>query len=117
MGGLNVLLLSRTEAKLVEVEREIRQKFPTVTIDHLAVDYSNFDCKAREVVQKKVTSLDVGVLINNVGMSYPFTKYFHELKDEEVEGIVEINVNSTVWMTRLVLGDGNADGMIKRKRG
>ena len=28
-------------------------------------------------------ALDVGVLINNVGMSYPFTKFYHELTDEE----------------------------------
>jgi len=115
--GLHVLLVSRTEAKLVEVEREIREKYPNVTVDHLAVDYGNFDAAAREVVRQKVAGMDVGVLINNVGMSYPFAKYFHELKDEEVAGIVELNVNSTVWMTRIVLGDESSGGMVQRRRG
>lgn len=115
--GVNVLLISRTESKLVDVAKEIKEKFPKVQVDHLAIDYGNFDAAARKLVQAKVADLDVGVLVNNVGMSYPFTKYFHELKDEEVSGLVELNVNSTVWMTRIVLGDENSSGMIKRRRG
>merc|ERR1719373_401001 len=114
--GLNVLLVSRTEAKLVEMKREIQEKYPSITVDYLAIDYSNFDAAAREVVRRKVAGMDVGVLINNVGMSYSFARYFHELKDEEVAGIVELNVNSTVWMTRIVLGD-ESSGMVQRRRG
>merc|ERR1712061_852294 len=64
----------------------------------------------------KIAGMDVGVLINNVGMSYHFARYFHELRDEEVAGIVELNVNSTVWMTRIVLGDESC-GMVQRRRG
>merc|ERR1712187_477254 len=96
---------------------ELQQMYPKVKVDHLAIDYSNFDAEARESVRAKIAGLDVGVLVNNVGMSYPFTKYFHELKDEEISGLVEMNVNSTVWMTRLVLGTEDGEGMIKRRRG
>ena len=39
------------------------------------VDFSSFDVAAREIVKEKVMSLDVGILINNVGLSYPYTKY------------------------------------------
>merc|ERR1719373_371967 len=94
--GMNVLVISRTEAKLQEIEQEIQQRYPKVEVSHLAIDYSNFDGKERDAVKAKISGLDVGVLINNVGMSYPFTKYFHELKDEEIAGLVEMNVNSTV---------------------
>jgi 17beta-estradiol 17-dehydrogenase / very-long-chain 3-oxoacyl-CoA reductase len=40
-----------------------------------------------------------------------------------VAGLVEINVNSTTWMTKIVLGDADwegkpiGDGMLKRRRG
>jgi len=115
--GLNVLIISRTESKLVDIEKEIKEKYSSVKVDHLAIDYSNFDESARSAVKKKIEDLDVGVLVNNVGMSYPFTKYFHELKDGEIAGLVELNVNSTVWMTRLVLGDESTPGMVKRRRG
>jgi len=114
--GISVLLLSRTQEKLQEVQKEIKEKYPKVQVDFLPIDFGKFDAKARDEVKSKIDKLDVGVLINNVGMSYPFTKYFHELKDDEVAGLVDINVNSTVWMTRLVLGD-DSHGMIKRKRG
>jgi len=110
------MIISRTESKLIEMKEEIKKKYPKVQTEHLAVDYSNFDQATRDRVKKALDPLDIGVLINNVGMSYPFTKYFHELKDDEIFGLVELNVNSTVWMTRLVLGDEKG-GMVQRKRG
>ncbi len=54
----------------------------------------------------------VGVLVNNVGVSYPFTKYFNELDDATVEDLITLNVNSTTWMTRLVLPN-----MLNKKKG
>ena len=39
------------------------------------VDFSNFDAAAREAVKEKLATLDVGILINNVGLSYPYTKH------------------------------------------
>lgn len=114
--GLSVFLLSRTEEKLQDMEKELQQKYPKVKVAHLAVDFSKFNGPAREAVKAKIATLDVGILINNVGMSYPFCKYFHELKDEEIVDLVELNVNSTVWMTRAVLGDESA-GMLQRRRG
>lgn len=41
--GMNVLLISRTESKLVDAEAELRSACPSVTVEHLAIDYSNFD--------------------------------------------------------------------------
>ena len=54
----------------------------------------------------------VGVLINNVGRSYPFPQYFHELEDEVADSLVRLNVESVVVMTKLVL-----TGMLQRRRG
>ena len=79
--GLKIFLVSRSEDKLVQVEQELKAK--GFDAAHLAVDFSNFDAKARAAVKAKIGALDVGVLINNVGMSYPFTKFYHELTDEE----------------------------------
>ena len=51
-------------------------------------------------------------MINNVGVSYRYPMYFHELSESEVGDVVEMNVNSTVRMTKMVI-----DGMAKRRRG
>lgn len=111
--GINVLIISRTEAKLKAVKEEIDAKgYSGVEVDYVVCDYSNFDTKAKETVTKKMQRLDIGVLINNVGVSYRYPQFFHEITDDEVTNLIEMNINSTTWMTRYVI-----DGMIERKRG
>jgi len=117
-----VFLLSRTEDKLKEVEKELSAKYSKVKVNHLAVDFSKFDETARKAVKAALKDLDVGVLVNNVGLSYPFTKYFHELQDQEVADIMEVNMSSMTWMIKIVLGDIDSEhkpvsGMLLRKRG
>merc|ERR1711871_1802519 len=99
------------------VAREIETKFPGRTTRVLAVDYSGgFGAAKQAVVKQALAGLDVGVLVNNVGMSYPFTKYYHELTDTECADLVSLNTESTLFMTKIVLGDAT-QGMIARKRG
>ena len=115
--GLDVFLISRTESKLADVEAELRAKHPKREFRHLAVDYGGgFDSGKQAAVRAALTDLDVGVLANNVGMSYPFTKYYHELTDAECAGLVALNTESTLFMTKIALGD-ESGGMIARKRG
>ncbi len=111
--GMSVLLISRTEKKLQEVCKEINdKKYPGVESKYVVCDYSNFDQEARGKVAAAISPLDIGVLVNNVGVSYPYPKFFHELTDEQVASLIEMNVNSTTWMTKIVIG-----GMVERKRG
>jgi len=110
--GLNVVLISRSKEKLAACLEELQKKYPKIEVRTLAIDYSKFDEAARGVVTNFIKDLDVGVLVNNVGISYPYTQYFHELDDDRVEQLMTLNVNSTTWMIRIVL-----PGMISRKRG
>lgn len=110
--GLNILLLSRTAEKLETTKSEILKKYNGVQVEFVAVDFSNFDAASQARVKDSLKSKDVSVLVNNVGMSYPFAKYFDELTDEEANQMIELNVNSTSRMTRLVL-----PGMLERKGG
>lgn len=110
--GMNIVLISRTESKLKDVQGEITSKYPSVEVIYVVCDYSQFNDKAKATIQSKISSLDVGVLVNNVGVSYRYPMYFHELSDDEVSGLLTMNIDSTVWMTRMVL-----PGMLERKRG
>lgn len=111
--GMSVILISRTEAKLKAVKEEIESKgYNGVEVKYIVCDYSKFDSKAKQHVKDSIAGLEIGVLINNVGVSYRYPMFFHELSDDEVASLVEMNVNSTTWMTRFVL-----DGMVARKKG
>jgi len=110
--GSSVLLLSRSAEKLAATKAEIEAKYPAVAVKTHPVDFSSFGAKQARDLQPLIDGLAVGVLVNNVGVSYEFAQWFHELSDAEVEKIVALNVESTTWMTRLVL-----PGMLKRKSG
>ena len=114
--GLDVVLISRTQSKLDEAANEISEKY-NVETKTVSVDFGGgFDATKQSKVAKALRGLDVGILANNVGMSYPFTKYYHELSDEECANLVSLNTESTLFMTKLVLGD-ETQGMVARKRG
>jgi len=111
--GMSIVLISRTEAKLKAVKEEIDNKgYSGVEVKCIVCDYSNFDNKAKQIIKDEIAGLEIGVLVNNVGVSYRYPMFFHELSDEEVAALVEMNVNSTTWMTRFVI-----NGMIQRKSG
>lgn len=110
--GMSIVLISRTAEKLKKTAADITAKYSKVEVDYVAVDFSNFNAKAQTAVENCLKDKEVGVLVNNVGMSYSFAQYFHELSLEDVDNMVELNVNSTTRMTHLVL-----PGMVERKRG
>lgn len=111
--GMSVVLISRTEAKLKEVQGEILGRGCSgIDVKCIVCDYSKFDATSQAVVKKVLDELDIGLLVNNVGVSYRYPLYFHELPDEEVANLLSMNVESTVWMTRMVV-----PGMLKRQRG
>lgn len=110
--GMSVMLISRTESKLQDVKKEIEGKYINVEVKYVVCDYSNFDTKAKAAVKNALTNMEVGVLINNVGLGYRYPRFFHELPDEEVQDLMTMNIDSVVWMTRFVL-----PGMLERKKG
>lgn len=117
--GLGVVLISRHSipegqqvSKLQGRMKEILEKYPNAQVRVIEVDFTNFDAEARKKVAAGLAGLNVGVLVNNVGQSYPFPMYFHELSDANVEQLMSVNVNSTTWMTRMVL-----PGMVEKKKG
>lgn len=117
--GQNVIIVSRTQAKLDETKKDLedlaKKKGKSVEIQTLCIDFTQFGGPETEAYQRAAAAFagkDIGVLVNNVGVSYEFPMFFHEVDDSRVSMLLKVNMDSVVHMTRLVL-----PGMVERKRG
>ena len=60
----------------------------------------------------KLKEIEVGILVNNAGMSYEHADYLHLISDELVAKLIQINIVSLTRLTKAVL-----PGMESRKKG
>jgi short-subunit dehydrogenase len=63
-------------------------------------------------LRSNLSNMDIGVLVNNAGMSYEHPEYFHLLDQSIVENMSALNNASLVKMTYTVL-----PGMVQRGKG
>lgn len=112
--GLHLVLVGRSPAKLARVGDEARRdtsiKVKTVVFD-LAGDGAEMGRGAASVAEA-VDGLDVGLLVNNAGATYPCAAFFHEVETETWERVVKVNVEAATRISRAVV-----PGMVARRRG
>lgn len=109
--GLNLVLISRTASKLQEQARDIEAKYKVET-KTVAVDFASDSATLLEPVKQALKGLPVGILVNNVGVSYDHAEFFGDLDQARIDAIVHVNIVGTTAMTQLVL-----PSMVERKRG
>lgn len=63
--GMNIVLVSRSLEKLQVVMKEIKEEF-SVEVKTITADFSRTDVYTH--IDENLSGLDIGVLINNVGM-------------------------------------------------
>ncbi|KAF7508829.1 hypothetical protein GJ744_008706 [Endocarpon pusillum] len=110
--GFNVVLVSRTEAKLQNLSFEITSSNSDIRTEILAMDFSKNLDSDYERLAAIIKDKDIAILINNVGQSHELPIPYAEDPEEEVNNIIIINCIGTLKVTRLVL-----PGMSARKRG
>lgn len=102
--GLNVLLISRSQDKLNQVKAEIETETKNkITVKTLAIDFSTANKNTYQTIQQELAAIDVGILVNNVGVSYEHCEYFHEVSDTVIDSLIKINIEVTTYMTKLAL--------------
>ncbi|CAG7819503.1 unnamed protein product [Allacma fusca] len=110
--GIDVVLISRTLEKLEKTAAEIESQY-NVNTKVIAIDFTQ-GCEIYDKIRKELEDLEVGILINNVGMAYPYPEYFLDMPngDKLCQDMIFCNVMSVTMMMRVVM-----PGMAQRRRG
>ncbi|XP_019858264.1 PREDICTED: very-long-chain 3-oxoacyl-CoA reductase-like [Amphimedon queenslandica] len=108
--GLNVAIMSRSREKLEKVEEEIRSKYNR-DVRVIPVDFSEGQ-SVYDDIQAEISDLDIAILVNNVGLSLKHPEFFAEVDEMRHRQIIELNCQSMIQMTHLVLPK-----MLEQKKG
>lgn len=111
--GLDVVLISRSLERLNQVASEIEQQHCRST-RVIQADFTD-GLRIYQHIEEGLAGLEIGILVNNVGMNYADTLVF--LLDvpnpgQRISDVLNCNVVSMTQMTRIVLPQ-----MIQRKKG
>nr|XP_039248617.1 very-long-chain 3-oxoacyl-CoA reductase-B-like [Styela clava] len=120
--GHDIVLVSRNPKKLETVANEFHSKYGVET-KCIALDFTKCDIKSDgdcvsvyDVLEKELQGLEIGVLVNNVGMAAkipePFLNNLWRYGETFSDNIVNCNVTSMSKVTEVVL-----PGMVSRNKG
>ena len=107
---MSVVLVSRTESKLIAVAEGIKKNYPNVEVKWIAADFSQLD--VYDNIENQLEGLDIGVLVNNVGVACDDIQFFHETTRQFVKKQINVNVYAVTMMTHIIL-----PSMVKKNRG
>lgn len=110
--GMNIVLISRTLEKLNKVAKEIEDDTGR-SVKVIASDFTREDIY--ENIEDNLKGLDVGILVNNVGMLFsPIPCRFLDVEnlDTAITNLINCNMKSLVMMSKIILPH-----MEKRKKG
>lgn len=112
--GFNIYLVSRTESKLVQTRKDILAKHPDVEIRYATFDFTNPSPSDYQELLSQLNEVNIGILINNVGMFFEYPEYMHQ-----VEGGLDTLANVAIVniLPPTLLSAGILPQMVSRKTG
>uniref|UniRef100_A0A673XZ14 3-ketoacyl-CoA reductase n=1 Tax=Salmo trutta TaxID=8032 RepID=A0A673XZ14_SALTR len=105
--GFAMMLISRSQDKLDDVARQLEEQYKVETRT-IAVDFGLSDIYPK--IEAGLAGLEIGVLVNNVGISYPYPEYFLHIPD--LDNMTRLVLPRMVQRSKgVVLNISSASGM------
>ncbi|XP_078447446.1 very-long-chain 3-oxoacyl-CoA reductase 1-like [Wolffia australiana] len=110
--GLSLVLVGRNSHKLDQVASSIKAENPKVQIKTVVLDLDGDLTEGVQRLREEISLLDVGLLLNNAGMTYDYGTFLHEDTELWWKKIVRVNLEGLTTVTSVVL-----PFMLSRKKG
>ena len=109
--GFNLILVSRTESKLVKVAQEIQSRHKNVATEILPFDFSSKSAPWPALLEL-AGKHPVGILVNNVGINVDCPTMFVDTPEAKIDDIITVNIGAMTRLTHAVL-----PAMLQRRSG
>ena len=96
--GYNIIAIAKNEAKLESISTFLKVKY-NIKIKCISIDFLNSERDSIENIFHDIKDLDVGVIVNNVGINTKDPLYLHELSSSEIDSMLHVNIFVTTIMT------------------
>ena len=108
--GMNLILIARKEDLLKQIASELTQNYG-IKVEIILADFS----KGPSIypnIEKGIAGKDIGILVNNVGVSGEPLTFFHKMSQEDMWSVLNVNISSMAAMCKMVLPK-----MVEKKKG
>lgn len=101
---INLILISRSNEKLAAVAKEITDKY-NVEVKTEAIDMSSTTLEDYTNLYDTYGKLDVGIIVNNVGLSYEHPEYLETIDSERMLKLIHLNIVPVTSLTKEFLAN------------
>ncbi|XP_067052527.1 very-long-chain 3-oxoacyl-CoA reductase-B-like isoform X2 [Acropora muricata] len=104
--GFKIVLISRTLEKLETLAVELLTYGTETKV--ISMDFSG-GVEIYDGLEEKLAGLNIGILVNNVGVSH-YPEFFTHMKREDAWKMINVNILSVIMMTHIILPEMAAKG-------
>jgi len=99
--GFNVCVIARTKSKLDEAVAEIESN----RVKGLAIpfDFSAATNDQYKALFAQLDTLDIGILVNNVGINYDYANYFDAVGNEVDDRLIKVNCEPMIRLSKYII--------------
>ncbi|MCP9259313.1 Estradiol 17-beta-dehydrogenase 12 [Dirofilaria immitis] len=108
--GFSIILISRTQSKLNAVREELEKNVRTIAFDFTSGSVDEYEKTVLSLLRK----LDIGILVNNVGVSFSYPEVIHQAEGG-LQKLADVDIVNTLPIT--LLSAAILPQMIERNNG